>query len=593
MVFQVVGFHPLLPSLFTPYFLAQIPGSTSVPWQSTRVASYPDGPTFISCRITKAALNAIAGANPLRAAHPLIFSGLEDLRNAPTAPAPKPPATSTRSTIKIGMFDGGVDQNHPLLKGHVEQDESLSIKSKPNSNMVAHGTAVAGSLLYGALNGYNSEASLPPPGVFVTSIRALPTSDPNDIDLYECIDVIEAAVPARPDLIFYNLSFGPRGPILEDTISRFTYSLDRLAAAHKVGFCVAVGNDGEAGQTLNRIQAPADLVNGFGVGAYTKRDGKDVHAEYSCRGPGRECGKIKPDLVAFGGCSQHPMHLVSVNATRKLLAWGTSFASPLAASLGGQATQSFERGTSLLARALLVHVAKHPSKDPDHLLGHGIVPTSLDDVLRCENNEVTIIFQGSIEPTKRVRLPILLPAETKLTGKVKVAWTVAALPGITPNHPSDYTSCCIEDTFYPNSKVYKFSKKESGKLLTKTKHIEKDAAEIAELKKNKWKQADMPTSESGNRYPKGEDERRAHDFKWEPIVRHSVSKNADSIFDPFLILHAIPRNGAKELLDYAAVVTISAPKFNGDLYDLVIRRFTALQPIRLRTEAELRVRIAL
>ena len=29
MVFQVVGFHPLLPSLFTPYFLAQIPGSTS------------------------------------------------------------------------------------------------------------------------------------------------------------------------------------------------------------------------------------------------------------------------------------------------------------------------------------------------------------------------------------------------------------------------------------------------------------------------------------------------------------------------------------------------------------------------------------
>jgi hypothetical protein len=57
------------------------------------------------------------------------------------------------------------------------------------------------------------------------------------------------------------------------------------------------------------------------------------------------------------------------------------------------------------------------------------------------------------------------------------------------------------------------------------------------------------------------------------------------------VLHAIPRNGATARFDYAAVVTITAPKFNGDLYDAVLRRFTALQPIRLRTEAELRIQI--
>ena len=44
MVFQVVGFHPLLPSLFTPYFLAQIPGSTSdATTRSNAFEVYTDG----------------------------------------------------------------------------------------------------------------------------------------------------------------------------------------------------------------------------------------------------------------------------------------------------------------------------------------------------------------------------------------------------------------------------------------------------------------------------------------------------------------------------------------------------------------------
>jgi hypothetical protein len=100
----------------------------------------------------------------------------------------------------------------------------------------------------------------------------------------------------------------------------------------------------------------------------------------------------------------------------------------------------------------------------------------------------------------------------------------------------------------------------------------------------------LPISKSGNEY-KTEHERRAIDCKWEPIVRRSVSMLGDSLHEPFLVLHAIPRNGASARFDYATIMTICAPKFTGDLYDLVLRRFTALQPIRLRTETELRVRI--
>jgi Subtilase family len=469
---QLLGFDPawsegrveivLHPSRYSQdeqkHFLTELLSEHEVSWADSRIATYPNGPLFASCRLTRAAINAIAGANPLRTAHPLIFGGIEDFRNAPTFPAPPPPEATTRSTIKVGMFDGGINPDHQLLKGHTEEDLSLSIKAPSLPEFVAHGIAVAGVMLYGPLNEKDTKRSLPQPAVFVVSIRALPTSNPKDIDLYESIDIIEAAVPARPDIKVFNISFGPRGPICEDTISRFTYSLDTLAASHKVTFFVAAGNDGEAGSGLDRIQAPADMVNGLGIGAYTERRGNYLHAPYSCKGPGRECAKVKPDLVAFGGCEQQPIHLVSSSPGLKLLSRGASFASPFGAAMGAQATEGFDRGTALSARALLIHTASHPDSKPDNRLGHTIVGATLDDIVRCSDREVTVIFQGDLLPTKMVRLPIMLPVGLLISGKVTIRWTVAALPPVSANHPSDYTCCCIEDTFYPNTLSLPFLK---------------------------------------------------------------------------------------------------------------------------------------
>jgi hypothetical protein len=339
--------------------------------------------------------------------------------------------------------------------------------------------------------------------------------------------------------------------MLDDAISRFTYALDTLALTHKVTFCVAAGNDGDAGPGYDRIQVPADLVNGLGVGAYTRRKNVNVHAPYSCMGPGRECAKIKPDLAAFGGCEQEPTHLVSVAPGLKVLSYGTSFASPIVAALAAQAGEGFERSTPLLARALLVHTADHPNGEPDLLLGHGLVRSNIADVVRTGDNDVTIIFQGDILPTKMVRLPIMLPPNLVTQGKVGVTWTVATLPAVSSNHPSDYTSCCIEDTFYPNKRVFTFSmKSKGGKQTSKKLHLDDDVVEAGQLVADGWTRSEFPVSESGNRYPTEQD-RRALDYKWEPMVRRHISKLAGSLHEPFLILHAIPRNGATARLDYA------------------------------------------
>lgn len=570
------------------HFLRELFREAGVDGGRPKMAFYPDGPLFISCHLNRKALQAIAGANPLRTAQPLVFGKLEPIRSASGFPTPPPPDGDMRSTIKVGMFDGGVDLTHPLFKGHVEEDQGLSSKTPSSADYVEHGTAVAGAMLYGPLNNHDVKKPLPSPPVQVVSIRVLPTSNLKDIDLYESIDLIESAVPVRKDIKVYNISFGPRGPILDDSISRFTYALDYLAVNHKVTFCVAVGNDGDAGPGLCRIQAPSDIANGLGVGAFSIRKGNAVHASYSCHGPGRECAKIKPDIVAFGGCDETPIQLVAVTPEVKAFSQGTSFASPIVASLCSQAAESFDRSTALLGRALVVHTAKHPGGVPDHFLGHGIVSDNLDSVLQCDAKEVTIIFQGAIPAAKMVRLPVMLPPGLVTEGTVRVKWTVAALPPVAPNHPFDYTTMCIEDTFYPDSEVFNYSSSSRADKPCRL-HNRRDAAEIKRLLGLKWSKSALPVSGSGNQY-KTESEQRSN-YKWESIVRHEKSKRAVNVHEPMLVLHAIPRHNTLGSLDYVAIVTVEATKFSGDLYSEVIRQFPALQPVRLRTEAELRIRI--
>lgn len=567
-------------------FLSTLFDELQVPRGKSRSAFYANGPAFISAVLTKEVIRQLGTCNPLRTVHPIEFKGLPDLRSAQKFPAPPPPTVTSVSTIKVGVFDGGIDTKCAHLKGFATEDTALCIKTKPDPSYVSHGTAVAGAVLYGPLERHDPTQPLPGPPVSVVSFRALPPSDTTDFELYECIDVIENAVPSRPDISIFNVSFGPIGPILDDTISRFTYTLDQLAINHDVLFFVAVGNDGEDPK-YHRIQSPSDLVHGVGVGAYTVRNGSKQRAPYSCKGPGREGAKIKPDFSSFGGCTLTPMHLLSTTPGMKILNYGTSVATPLASRIAAQANGLYDRATPLLTRALLTHSALHPVGDVDHELGHGCIPDDVDDVLNCSTKAVTIAYQGELVPKNFYKLVIPVPENISIPGTVEISWTIAAMCPVEINHPGDYTSCCIEDTFYPHSDVYIFGNAVEKSSKRYNVREEKDA--ILTLGKG-WKRSAFPVPKSGNRYPT-EQEKRSIEYKWDTIVRRSVSMRANSLHKPFLVLHAIGRHSELERFPYAAVVTISAPKFTGDLHNEIVRRFPVLQPIRVKTEAEIRVRI--
>ena len=94
-------------------------------------------------------------------------------------------------------------------------------------------------------------------------------------------------------------------------------------------------------------------------------------------------------------------------------------------------------------------------------------------------------------------------------------------------------------------------------------------------------------TESGDDY--ADEMERRRDCKWEPVVRRSVSKFAKSLHDPFLTLHAIGRHGTKVRFDYVAIVTLRAESFVGDLHSEIRQKYPAPSPVRVPTEAEIRV----
>lgn len=220
--------------------------------------------------------------------------------------------------------------------------------------------------------------------------------------------------------------------------------------------------------------------------------------------------------------------------------------------------------------------------------GHGCLPETINDVLLCEDDSVTVVFQGDILPGRMAKLPIPWPRKS-IPGKVQIHWTVAALSPIDPMHPGDHTSCCLGETFYPHAQKYKFRPPQDGAGKEKVLHLADDTNEIASLLESGWKKAGWPETDSGNVYL--DEQAQRMDCKWESIVRRTKSKLARNVDSPMMTLHAIGRNGANERFDYVVLVTLRAPKFTGDLYTEIRQKFPALAPIRLRTEAETRIQI--
>lgn len=582
--------HPfeLDQNLLKDHFISKLK-NIGVNIETIRLKQYESGITFVSLFGNRETVKQLGNYNPLRMLHPLEARSIPVLRGTTEIGGPLAPDFTSKSSIVVGMFDGGIPEKNPFLKNYAESSDL--VPSRPDQTGIAHGNAVAGVILYGPLNKYANGEKLPEPNISVKSFRVLPTTNPADIDLYEVIDGIEDVVPKEKDIRVYNLSIGPRGEILDDPVSRFTYALDLLTVKYGILFSSAVGNDGE--KSKNRVQSPSDIVHGLGVAAYTKREGKIIRAPYSCIGPGREGNKLKPDLAAFGGCEHTPIHLLSLDPRSKLLSpGGTSFASPIVAGLAGQLVGRSQGAMGIIAaRAALIHSSKNGNKH-DHHLGHGIIPDEIEEIVSCGNNSYTLIYQGEILPGKYAELKIPWMNDISIPGNVLFHWTVVAVPGIDPSHSDDYTEGAILTTFYPNANKYQYVLKENNRKKTAVVDIRLQPDLARSLEQQGWEKGNFPKSEVGPTPFANEQELRRN-MKWDTVENSFKNKrSALDVSNPMFHLHALGRgNGDKnKKIKYALVLTVETPKSNVDLYAGVLQRYDALASLKLLSRNEIRIR---
>ena len=563
---------------------------TGLSQNNTVVREYEDGLTFVCANVDRNTIDKLKHYNPLRSIKPINDNLEDDFRMIQlTAKGPKLPSEIAQSDIKVGVFDGGVQEGSYLVDPFCDNYDM--VETEPTEKCLEHGTAVCGAVLYGSLNDKTENDEVNLPSVQVESFRVFPTvkTDDSEYDyqMYSTIDIIEKIVKERKDIKVFNLSFGPRGAILDDDLNRFTYVCDRLSydvEENEVNplFCVAVGNDGEVEDPFNRIQAPSDMVNGLAVGSYSYNPINDkIRAPYSCVGPGREGAKTKPDILEFGGTNTRPF-IGTMHGTDLVGAvLGTSFSAPTVAGKIGKLMSCSDLITPHLGRALLIQNAKATDKESRNEMGFGFCPDIVEDLLECTDKRITILYSGEITSSTSVKLPVFMPEITNYVGNAKIEWTICTVVNPNANDPDAYTNNCIEDTFYPHEMTFNFTKR--GSTTKKLNLTEPGKVEEAmKLMNQGYNKSELPVSKPAKKYFREEDLRNS-DFKWDTIIKKNISMRNSSLLNPFITLHAIGRDEYQhEKIRYNVVVTIEVPRYLGSLYDKILENYSNLTPLIVR-----------
>jgi len=539
---------------------------------------FVDGLCFVPVRASRDSVEQLALFSFLRIARsmPRIRELNPTYSFAPGTAAPTvctlPNEKALDAGIRVAVFDGGLVTGHPISAW---ASSKISPRlGPPISNLEAHGLAVTSALLFGSLP---SGSPIERPMSNVDHYRVL---DDKSFDAAgEYVDVLDRIVDVLDNnqYDFVNLSIGPRFPIEDDDVNQWTARLDKLAANGRTLILCAVGNDGQADRLagLARVQPPSDGVNIVGVGAASSETDTWRRAPYSCIGPGRRPGMVKPDALSFGGDITEPYWVLDAaggNMTRAVV--GTSFASPNLLRVGVGVRAVLGKVINPLGiRALLIHHAD-AAQYPIEEVGHGRVPGSVDQLITCAPGIAHVLYQGTLEPGKYLRARIPMPADN-ITGFIRLRATCCYATDIDPKDPTNYTRAGIEIIFRPNKARFAPISGQASKA------------------RERGRQARSKTFFSDPGYAT-EFERRVDFGKWETVLRGDDRFRSTTLDEPIFDIHYNARQGGAQdqsasKIPFALVLSIEVESMP-DLYDRIATRYrTVLEPLRPVIEIPLRV----
>jgi len=512
-----------------------------------------DGLAFLALAATPDQLQEIAKFSLIRTIHPLPqLAPMPILRSGQQSEATYelPVSAPVDPELDVHVFDGGLAPNSPLDRWTTCRDAMPIGAAEPS--LQAHGTAVSSALLFGPLSPGTVAAR--PYGRLVHWRVLDRESLASGQGPYRELERIARAMEQEKP-VFVNISMGPARPVDDTDVDSWTARLDQLFADGKCLATIAVGNSGAT--STPRIQPPSDCVNALAVGAAARRSGTCRRARYSCIGPGRTPGIVKPEVVAFGG-SDEELFGVQHTVPQPVIVGmqGTSFAAPFALRTAVGIRALFGKAlTPLAVKALLVHCCQ---RDGDRCteMGWGRVPVDLSQIVTCADHEVRVVYQGKLAAGKYFSAPIPYP-DGVLRGNVTIRATVCFSTSTDPLHPVHYTRTGLQTTFRPRA--------------------DKTATLFEEGR---------PTDEVSL---------RSDAMRWETVRNAERRFRASSLDSPTLDLHYIARQAGLDerrpkKVPYALVVTVSAPKV-GDLYNRIVNKYRNLLTV-MRPRVALPIRVS-
>ena len=473
------------------------------------------------------------------------------------------------SDVKVVIFDGGVPAGMNLERYVTPIDPPGIGQAHPD--YLLHGLGVTSALLFGHIENQVVER----PFCHVDHVRVL-DKNTSDFELDDVLNRILNHLDENPGKYhFANLSLGPQMAVNDDEVTAWTASIDERLSKIDTLMTVAVGNEGhlDAISGQNRVQPPSDGVNVLAIGACDQPNGDSwKKASYSCVGPGRRPGVVKPDGVTFGGTDHIPfMILAPSTVPMSYPIQGTSFASPLAlrTAVGVKAFLG-NNISSRLIQALMIHRAE-PLSHSIREVGWGKFETNIQKLITCDDDETLVIYQDELPIGQHLRAPIPIPKEANLKGKVTITATLVIAPEVDPEHPGAYTRHGLEVSFRPHSGNYS----------------ETDGRKSAHPKTKSFFSVK-------NIYGKSEYEFREDGHKWEPCFRNSQKFLSKSLHEPCFDIYYHHREGASTAknprpIPYSLVISVKVPQAP-DFYNQVIRAYSNIL-IPLRPQLQIPIRI--
>ncbi len=288
-----------------------------------------------------------------------------------------PPPTNEPT---IGVIDTLFDDN-VYFSDWVEYHELVDSNLPRGGNDYKHGTAVSSLIVDGhRLNNWLDDGC----GRF--KVRHFGVALASNFSSFTIIKHIKNIINENKDIRVWNISLGSDKEVNDNFISAEAAVLDQIQFENDVIFVIAGTN--KPSTSVKKIGAPADSVNGIVVNSVTCNN---EIPNYSREGFVLSFHS-KPDVSYYGGSKERFINVCE--PLGRALVSGTSYAAPLIARKLSYLIDIIGLKREL-AKALIIDSARgwieqlEPSQEK--LLGHGIVPININEILQSSDDEIKFL----------------------------------------------------------------------------------------------------------------------------------------------------------------------------------------------------------